>query len=139
MIAHSQPGPYWKIAKMALFNSCMDFRFLLDFLWSALKVWFSDFIQNLSQAPFMCLYLSINLGINWIISRIPRGISNILFVQGSYESLAMLDSKARQCPFSMIQYCKITVCTNSYAPATKHMWIGRGLVVHSQPKERDSK
>ena len=29
--------------------------------------------------------------------------------------------------------------TDSYAPATKHMWIGRGLVVHSQPKERDSK
>ena len=25
-IGHSQPGPYWKIAKMALFNPCMDFE-----------------------------------------------------------------------------------------------------------------
>ena len=54
-------------------------------------------------------YLSINLGIKWIISRIPRGISKIIFVQVSYESLAILDGKTRQGPFSMIQYCKITV------------------------------
>ena len=33
-------------------------------------------------------YLSINLRKNWIISRIPRGISKIILVQGSYESLA---------------------------------------------------
>ena len=26
-----------------------------DFIWSALKVWFSDFIQNLFQAPSKCL------------------------------------------------------------------------------------
>ena len=38
-------------------------------------------------------HLRINLRINWIISRIPRGISKIIFVQGSYESLAMLNGK----------------------------------------------
>ena len=48
-------------------------------------------------------YLSINLRINWIISRIPCRISKIIFVQGSYESLAMPNGKTRQ-------YCKITVC-----------------------------
>jgi hypothetical protein len=55
-------------------------------------------------------YLSRNLRINWIISRIPCRISKIIFVQGSYESLAMLNSKTRQAVFSMIQYCKIAVC-----------------------------
>ena len=43
--------------------------------------------------------IRINLGIKWIISRIPRGISKIIFVQGSYESLVMLDGKNRQGPF----------------------------------------
>ena len=64
-----------------------------DSIWSALKVWSSDFIQNLSQAPS---YLSINLRIDWIIW---IWISKIIFVQGSYESLAMLDGKTRQGPF----------------------------------------
>ena len=44
-------------------------------------------------------YLSIYLRIDWIMSRIPCGISEIIFVQGSYESLAMLDGKTRQGPF----------------------------------------
>ena len=48
-------------------------------------------------------YLSINLGIDWIVSRIPCGISKILFVQGW--RMAELDRSL----FSMIQYCKITV------------------------------
>ena len=52
--------------------------------------------------------LSMNMRINWIISRIPCGISKTIFVQGSYESLAMPNGKTRQGPFSMIQYCKIT-------------------------------
>ena len=44
-------------------------------------------------------YLSIILGLKWIISRIPHGISKIIFVQGSYESLAMPNGKTRQGPF----------------------------------------
>ena len=52
------------------------------------------------------------LGINLIISRISRGISKILFVLGSYESQAMQCRMAKldRALFSMIQYCKITVC-----------------------------
>ena len=34
-----------------------------------------------------------------IISGIPRGISKLIFVQGSYESLAMPNGKTRQGPF----------------------------------------
>ena len=44
------------------------------------------------------VYLSLNLGINWIISRIPQRIS--IFYYGSYKFLAILEQ---------IQYCKITV------------------------------
>ena len=43
ILKHRKKGPFW---------------FFLgpnDFIWSALKVWFSDFIQNLSQAPSKCL------------------------------------------------------------------------------------
>ena len=43
----------------------------------------------------------------------PLRDSKILFVQESYESLAMLDGKTKQGPFSMIQYCKITVWPGS--------------------------
>ena len=53
LIGHSQPGPYRKIAKMALFNPCMDFEFFWgpnDFIWGAIKVPFFNFIQKMSQA-----------------------------------------------------------------------------------------
>ena len=55
---------------------------------------FIGFIQNISQAPSMCLSERI-LGINLIISRIPRWISKILFYLGSYEFLAMLEGNTR--------------------------------------------
>ena len=42
-------------------------------------------------------------------SRIPHRISKILFVYGSYESLAMLEGKIREAPFFKVQSGKITV------------------------------
>ena len=40
---HSHPSPFWKIAKMALFNPCMKFYFFLPnaFIWSAKKLPFT--------------------------------------------------------------------------------------------------
>jgi hypothetical protein len=43
-------------------------------------------------------------------SKIPRWIKEIPFVLGSYELLAMLGGKIRKCPFSRVQFGKITVC-----------------------------
>ena len=43
ILKHRKKGPFW------------FFGGPNDFIWSALKVWFSDFIQNLSQAPSKCL------------------------------------------------------------------------------------
>ena len=125
LIGHSQPGPYRKIAKMALFNPCMDFEFFLGQMTLFQVLWKCDLVI-LSK---ICLwlhpsaYLSINLGIKWIISRIPRGISKIIFVQRSYESLAMLDGKTRQGLFSMIQYCKITVCGAFVFYGIVNLWL----------------
>ena len=78
---------------------------LFEVLWKCDLVTLSKICLRLCPSA----YLSINLGINLIISRIPWGISKILFVLGSYESLAMRDGKTKQGLFSTIQYCKITV------------------------------
>jgi hypothetical protein len=55
-----------------------------------MKVPYVDFIQNVSQAPSMCLSERI-LRINWI--------SKILFVKGFYEFLAILEGKIRNGSF----------------------------------------
>ena len=55
---------FWKIAKMALFYPCMKIKFFFGpnaFIWSAKKVPFSDFIQNMSLAPSMCLFTWIKV------------------------------------------------------------------------------
>ena len=70
---------------------------------------FFDFIQKclrLRPAPSKCL----SERINWIISTIPDMISKILFVNGSYEFLAMLEGNIREAPFFFkVQSGKITV------------------------------
>ena len=63
-----------------------------------MKVPFIYSIQNMSQAPSMCLSERI-LRMNWTISRIPCWISKNIFVLGSYESLAMLEGKIGNGPF----------------------------------------
>ena len=89
----------------------MDFQFLLgqmtlfEVLWKCDLVTLSKICLRLRP----CAYLSINLGINWIISRIPRGISKIIFVQGSMNPEQSWMAKLDRALFSMIQYCKITV------------------------------
>ena len=60
LTGYSHPSPFWKIAKMALFKQEIWKNFGPNaFIWSAMKAPFSDFIQNLSQAPSKCLS-------NWI-------------------------------------------------------------------------
>ena len=56
-----------------------------------MKSAFSEFIQNMSQAPSKCLFKWIN----WIISKSDRDIGKILFVLGSYEYLVRLEGKIR--------------------------------------------
>ena len=51
----------------------------------------SEFIQNMCQAPSMCLFKWIN----WIISKSDRDIGINLFILGSYEYLERLDGKIR--------------------------------------------
>ena len=77
----------------------MDFEFFWgQIIWSALKVWFSDFIQNLSQAPSK--YLSEHKsGDKFDYLKNPSRDFKFFFVLGSYESLAMLDGKTRKDPF----------------------------------------
>ena len=89
---------------MALFNPCMKFYFFGPnvFIWSANKVPFRDFIQNMSQALSMCLSKWINV----IISKIPHPIFCFCFCFciGTYESLKRLEGKTGE-----VQSCKITV------------------------------
>ena len=74
-----------------------------DVLWKA----FSQFIQNISQAPLKCLFKWIKLDyfnkwswhlknsfcFDWIISISDRDIWKILFVLDSYEYLVRLEGK----------------------------------------------
>ena len=64
LTGHSLPSPFWKIAKMAFFYPWMKFENFLgpnDFIWSAMKVPFCDFIQNVFQAPSMCISMWIKV------------------------------------------------------------------------------
>ena len=49
---HSSPSPFWEIAKMHFLTPEWNFDFFGPnaFIWSAMKVPFRDFIQNMSQA-----------------------------------------------------------------------------------------
>jgi hypothetical protein len=58
LTGHSHPSPFCKIAKMALFNPCMKLEIFFwpnVYIWSAKKLSFRNFIQNISQAPSKCL------------------------------------------------------------------------------------
>ena len=98
----SQLADFSKIAKMALFNPCMEFDFLggqmtsFEVLLKCHSLTLSKKCFRLRPAPSKCL----SERINWIISTILRRISKILFVYGSYEFLAMLEGKIREAPFS---------------------------------------
>ena len=108
------PGPVWKIAKMALFDLCMEFENFLGQMTSFEVLWKCHFLTlskkclRLRPAPSKCL----SERISWIISRIHYKISKILFVLGSYEFLAMLEGKIRKCLFFHVKIFK----KNSVAP-----------------------
>ena len=101
LTVHGHPGPLQKIAKMALFDLCMEFENFLgqmtsfEMLLKCHSLTFSKKCLRVRPAPSK----RISERINWIISRIPHRISKILFVYGSYEFLAMLEGKIREAPF----------------------------------------
>ena len=68
-------------------------------IWCAVKVPFCDFIQNVPQAPSMC----ISMWINGIISKIPHRNSKILLVLGSYEYLERQEGKIRKFLFFYVK------------------------------------
>ena len=69
-----------------------------DFIWSAMKVQFCDFIQIVSHAPSMFISIWINVN-KWNYLKNPHRNSIILFVLGSYEYLKRLEGKIRKCLF----------------------------------------
>ena len=103
-------NPYWKIANMALCIPCMGFYFFEpnDFIWSVLKVWLCDFIQNPSPALSKSLskhksedkldYLKNH---SWDFKK--YFCSRFLWITMNPEW------KLDRTLFSMIQYCKIIV------------------------------
>ena len=58
LTGHGHPGPLWKIAKMALFNPCMEFQIFLgqmssfDALWKCHLVIFSQKCPKLRPCAF---------------------------------------------------------------------------------------
>ena len=84
---------------------------LFEMLWKCGLVTLSKICLRLRPNA----YLSINLRINWIISRIPRWILKILFVLGFYEALAKPNGKIGECPFFKVQSGKLIVWLYSYS------------------------
>ena len=66
LTGHSHPDPFWKNAKMALFDPCMEFEIFFvpnEIIWDAMKVPLFDFIKSMSQvdpAPSKCLSERMN-------------------------------------------------------------------------------
>jgi hypothetical protein len=67
-----------------------------------MKVPFCDFIQNVSQAPSMCLKQWIKVN-EWSYLKNPSQEFKILFVLGSYEYLERLEGKIRKCLFFYVK------------------------------------
>ena len=67
-------------------------------------------LSKISRRLCSSTYLSMNLGINLIISRIPHGISKILFALGADDFLALLEGKIKECHLFKVQSGKTTVC-----------------------------
>ena len=101
LTVHGHPSPVWKIAKMALFDPCMEFENFwgqmtsFEVLLKCHSLTLSKKCLRLQPALSKCL----SERINWIFSTIPHRISKILFVHGSYEFLAMVEGKIRDAPF----------------------------------------
>ena len=104
------PGPVCKIAKMALSDPCMEFEFFLGQI-TSFDLLLKCHSLTLSKKVLgsVCPSKFLSERINWIIWRIPHSILKILFVNGSYEVLAMLKGEVREAPFFKGQSCKVTV------------------------------
>ena len=85
------------------------------FIWSAKKVPFWDFFQNVSQAPFKCLSKWIKVyQWNYLKKSLAR-INCGLFRVPTYESLERLEGKTREAPFFKVQSGRITVWTDTFS------------------------
>ena len=135
LTVQGHPGPVWKIAKLALFDPCMEFEnflgqmTLFEVLLMCHSLTLSKKCLRLRPALSKCL----SERINWIISTIPHRISKILFVYCSYELLAMLEGKIREAPFFKVQSCKITVCLRSISNINFQSWAFWGSSKYIRP------
>ena len=80
LAGHNHPSPFGKIDKMALFYPWMKFDFFggpIDFIRSAKKVPFCDFIQNMSQV-LSNAYLKGETGLSHEISKGIFRLSKVL-------------------------------------------------------------
>ena len=113
---------------MALFDPCMEFENFLGQM-TSFEVLLKCHSLTLSKK---CLRLHPALSkclserINWIISRIPHRISKIIFVQGLYASLAMLEGKIRKCLYF---YVKIFQNNSVTYKCTVLNWLMQILLV----------
>ena len=78
------------------------------FIWNAMKVPFSDFIHDMSQAPSKVLSKWIKVD-KWDYLKYPSEEFDNSFCEGSYESLQRLEGKNRKVPFFKVQSGKIAV------------------------------
>ena len=72
-----------------------------DFIWSAMKVLFHDFIQNVSQAPSMCISMWIKVNKCNYLKNPSLEFKNSFFLD-SYEYPERLEDKIRKCLFFFV-------------------------------------
>ena len=70
----------------------------------------------------ICIWLCLSKCINGIISRISQRNLEILFAQGSHESLKRLEDKTREGPFFRVQNGKISAPKSQYFFLTLCKW-----------------
>ena len=80
---------------MALFSPFMEFEFVESQI-SSFEVLCKCHLETLSN---ICIWLCLSKCINGIISKISQRNLEILFAQGSHESLKRLEDKTREGPF----------------------------------------
>ena len=105
LTGHGHPGPVWKIAKMALFDACIEFEIFLGQMTSFEVLWKCHCLR-LHPAPSKCL----SERIIWIISRIPRWISKIILSRVPMNPKQCWKAKLERAYSFRVQSGKITVC-----------------------------
>ena len=117
---HGHPSLVRKIAKMAIFDPCMEFEFFgpNDFIWGAMKVPFSDFIQNVSQALSMCISMWIKVN-EW---NYLKNLSQELKKYFCFRFL-WISRKLESAYSFMLKYSKITVWKDKKWILIRNGWL----------------